>query len=101
MVAIAALGPAACGGDEERQQETITIAVNAPFSRTSYVGEAIARGASLAVQELNAGGGVPAGSKVYKLEIQRLDNALSPGQAVANVRSAVNDGAVAILDDDE
>jgi branched-chain amino acid transport system substrate-binding protein len=98
VVAIAALGLAGCGGDDQHRA-TLTIAVNAPFSRTSYVGDAIARGASLAVQELNAGGGVGAGSTVYTLKIRRMDNALSPHQAVENVRRAVEDGAVAILDE--
>ena len=86
-------------GDEAPQTQTLTVVVNAPFSRTSYVGESIARGATLAARELNAAGGIAAGSTVYALRIQRLDNALSPSQAVANVRKAVADGAVAIVDE--
>ena len=40
---------AACGGDKSKgKDKTLLIAVNAPFSRTPYVGETIADGAGLA-----------------------------------------------------
>jgi branched-chain amino acid transport system substrate-binding protein len=42
---------------------------------------------------------VPSNSTVYKLKVWRMDNALSPHQAVENVRRAVEDGAVAVLDE--
>jgi ABC-type branched-subunit amino acid transport system substrate-binding protein len=98
LVAIGALALSACSGDEPRS-ETLTIAVNAPLSRASYVGESLARGASLAAAAVNAGGGVQMDGTTYRLRILRLDNELSPRQAVANVRRAVADGAVAIVDE--
>jgi branched-chain amino acid transport system substrate-binding protein len=98
LVATAALALSACGGDEQRTG-TLTIAVNAPLSRASYVGESMARGATLAAREVNAAGGIGVGSTLYRLRIVRFDNELSPRKAVANVRRAVADGAVAIVDE--
>ena len=74
------------------------IAVDAPFSSSSYIGNTIARGAELAASEVNVGGlSTPDGS--YTLKIKRYDNALSPRTALTNIRRAISDGAVAILDD--
>ena len=39
-----------------RTGRTLTIAVNAPFSRTPYLGRAIENGARLAAREVNAKG---------------------------------------------
>ena len=42
----------ACGGNgSESSEQTALIAVNAPFSRTPYVGQTIADGAQLAADE--------------------------------------------------
>ena len=38
---------AGCGGGDDEAVKTLTIAVNAPFSRSPYVGETIARGVEL------------------------------------------------------
>ena len=35
---------AGCGGDDAASVRSLTIVVNAPFSKTPYVGETIARG---------------------------------------------------------
>jgi ABC-type glycerol-3-phosphate transport system substrate-binding protein len=51
LLAVAAL-LAGCGGSGSGKQQTLTIVVNASFSKTPYVGETIANGARLALLEL-------------------------------------------------
>jgi len=91
---------AGCGGDDVKSpQGRLLVVVNAPFSRTPYVGKTIDRGVSLGVRDVNGRGGVVIGGKPYVLRVQRADNALSPRRALQNVRRAVDDGAVAIVDE--
>ena len=85
-----------CGGSSRPTGGTILIAVNAPFSKTPSLGETIARGVELAASGV---GGVRVGANVYRVKVKRYDNALSPRRAVENVRRAVRDGAVAIVDE--
>ena len=87
-----------CGSNDE-PKGTLTIAVNAPFSQSPYVGETIFHGADLAVHEVNVSGGVKVGSRSYRLRIKRYDNGLSPRKALQNVRRATADGVVAIVDE--
>jgi hypothetical protein len=43
---------ASCGGgDGSDSTETLTVVVNAPFSRSTYIGDTIARGAELAANQ--------------------------------------------------
>jgi ABC-type branched-subunit amino acid transport system substrate-binding protein len=87
---------AGCGGSGKDSQ-TLLIAVDAPFSRSPYIGETIAHGVELAVSELE--GGLRAPAKVYTFRVKRYDNALSPRKGLANIRRAIDAGAVAIVDD--
>jgi branched-chain amino acid transport system substrate-binding protein len=98
-LALAALASACGGSGGGESGGTLVIAVDAPFSRSPYIGKTIANGAELAVSELNAQGGLAIGRKTYRLKVVRYDNALSPRRAVANVRRAIDDGAIAIIDD--
>ena len=86
---------AGCGGSDasKAKTKTLLIAVNAPFSRTPYLGQTIANGAELAATAITTKDGV------YRLRFKRYDTGLSAGAAVANVRRAVADGAVAIIDE--
>jgi branched-chain amino acid transport system substrate-binding protein len=86
-----------CGGSD-KQEKTLVIAVDAPFSRSPYIGQTIARGVELAVSEINQAG-LGTSDAVYKLKVKRYDNALSPRKALGNVRRAIADGAVAVVDD--
>jgi branched-chain amino acid transport system substrate-binding protein len=86
-----------CGGSK-KQSQTLLIAVDAPFSRSPYIGQTIARGVELAVSEINVAG-VATNEGTYTLKVKRYDNALSPRKALGNVRRAISDGAVAIVDD--
>jgi ABC-type branched-subunit amino acid transport system substrate-binding protein len=100
VIVVAALLLAACGGSDETDAsgKPLVIYVNAPFSRTPFVGETMAQGAELGAQLVN-GTGVNVGGQSYALRIKRVDNRLSPQSAVANVRRAVADDAVAVVDE--
>jgi branched-chain amino acid transport system substrate-binding protein len=99
VIVVAALLLAACGGSEDSEQgKPLDIYVNAPFSGTPFVGETIARGAELGAREVNSRG-LNVGGESYFLRIKRVDNQLSPQSAVANVRRAVDDKAVAVVDE--
>lgn len=101
LVAIAAMVLGACQGSDPApgSSGTLLVAVNAPFSRSPFIGQTIYRGVKLAVDEINANGGAEVGTKRYQLEIRRYDNALSPQKAAENVRRAIDDGAIAIIDE--
>jgi ABC-type branched-subunit amino acid transport system substrate-binding protein len=95
LVVLCAFVPA-CGGDNSKgSEETLLIAVNAPFSRTPYVGQTIADGAQLAADEAR----IQTDDGTFRLRIKRYDTGLSARRAVANVRRAIADGAVAIIDE--
>jgi ABC-type branched-subunit amino acid transport system substrate-binding protein len=95
LVLLCAFVPA-CGGDDSKgSEETLLIAVNAPFSRTPYVGQTIADGAQLAADEAN----IKTDDGTARFRIKRYDTGLSARRAVANVRRALADGAVAIIDE--
>ena len=72
---LAGLLVACGGGHSSAPRKTFLVVVNAPFSQDSYIGETIAKGASLASLSLQ---GLVAGSTPYDFKVQRLDNALSP-----------------------
>jgi branched-chain amino acid transport system substrate-binding protein len=98
-IVAAALITAACGGSDGTEEgKPLVVYVNAPFSGTPFVGETIARGAELGAREVN-GRGLNVGGESYALRIKRVDNRLSPQSAVANVRRAVDDEAVAVVDE--
>jgi branched-chain amino acid transport system substrate-binding protein len=100
LACVLALAVVGCGGDSgSGETHTLLVAIDAPFSRSPYVGKTIANGAQLAVDELNAQGGFQAGGIIYRLRVKRYDNAVSPLRAVRNVRRAIDDGAIAIVDD--
>jgi ABC-type branched-subunit amino acid transport system substrate-binding protein len=88
----------ACGGSRRSGGKPLLVVVNAPFSRTPYLGRTIENGVRLAAAELN-GQGIRVADTTYTVKVRTLDSGLSPAQAVANVRRAVADGAVAIVDE--
>jgi branched-chain amino acid transport system substrate-binding protein len=94
---VLALALAGCGG-KKKESSTLLIAVDAPFSRSPYIGQTIARGVELAASELNVAG-ISGPNAAYTLKVKRYDNALSPRKALGNIRRAIADGAVAIVDD--
>ena len=99
LPALALALAAGCGGSNAKEGGRLLIVVDAPFSRTPALGETIARGAELAVAEVNGTGRVIVGGKVYALRIRRLDNGLSARRSAENVRRAIDDGAIAVVTD--
>jgi ABC-type branched-subunit amino acid transport system substrate-binding protein len=96
LAVLLAVGVTACGsaGGGGGRSEALVV-VSAPVSAQPWVGRFAERGAQLAAQQLNASGGA-AGRKVV---VQVLDNGGSPQRAVANARTAVSRGAVALITD--
>ncbi len=90
---------AGCGGSEKSsrgsQPRELVIAVDAPFSRDSYLGTTIENGVRLASRNalLSVDG------DDYRLRVVRYDNAHSASRAVADVRRAVARHAAAIVSD--
>jgi ABC-type branched-subunit amino acid transport system substrate-binding protein len=99
-LALFALVPlvAGCGGGSPDATKHLLVVVNAPFSRTPYLGRAIENGTRLAAAHVNAVG-ITVGDTHYSLRVRTMDTGLSPARAVANVRRAVADGAVAVVDE--
>jgi ABC-type branched-subunit amino acid transport system substrate-binding protein len=77
----------------------LTVAVDVPVTGSPYVAQTIRQGVELATSNLNAGGGVRAGEKSYRLDVKLYDNHLSARQAVENTRRALDVNAVAIVTD--
>lgn len=90
---------AGCGGSDDGPAKELVVVVDAPFSRTPYLGTTIARGAELAASEINASGGISTPDGQRTLRIVRRDNRLSPRIALDNVRDAVRSDAVAVITD--
>ena len=74
---------------------TVTIAVDAPLSRDAYIGTTIANGVRLATAHL----GVPLPGGNVGFRVRTYDNAGSASRAVANIRRAISDGAIAVISD--
>jgi branched-chain amino acid transport system substrate-binding protein len=88
-----------CGGSSSPSRRApLTVLVNAPFSRSPYLGRTIENGSRLAEREVNANG-IRLGDKTYELRVRTMDTALSPARAVANMRRAVGQHAIAVVDE--
>jgi len=79
--------------------DSITIVLNTASAKLPYVGKFTLQGAQLAAEEINRAGGVSVGGKKYQVKLEALDNGLSPTISLDNVRKAVSEKAVAIIDD--
>jgi branched-chain amino acid transport system substrate-binding protein len=77
----------------------LTVVVDVPVTGSPYVAQTIRQGVELATTNLNAGGGVRAGEKSYRLDVKLYDNHLSARQAVENARRALDANATAIVTD--
>ena len=97
-IALCVAGCGGAGGSKEAP-ETLTIAVNAPFTGAPYVANAIAQGVELGVQTGTKDGVISIGDKTYRIRVQKLDNELSPGRALRNVRRAIDEHALAVIDE--
>jgi ABC-type branched-subunit amino acid transport system substrate-binding protein len=77
----------------------LTVAVDVPVTGSPYIAQTIRQGLELATSNLNAGGGVRAGEKSYRLDVKLYDNHLSARQAVEDTRRALDANTVAIVTD--
>ena len=91
LTTLGALLLAGCGGGGDKK---VVIAVDAPFSRDAYIGSTIANGVRLAASQL----GVQHGD-IVDFRVVTYDNGGSPSRAVADIRRAVAQHAVAIVTD--
>ena len=98
LLATLAVALAGCGGSAGGGK-TVEIVVSAPFTVTPYVGQTIYGGAQLAAKSLNQSGGLQTKDGVYHVNVVKLDNGLSAEKAVENVRQAVADHAVGVVDE--
>jgi ABC-type branched-subunit amino acid transport system substrate-binding protein len=94
-VLILLIGLTACGSDGD----TVPVVVSAPVSTEPWIAGSIQHGAQLAVDEINADGGVQLKAGKKKLKLVVLDNGGSPATALANAREAVKRNAAALLTD--
>jgi len=96
-----ALLAAGCGKSSSSSSDLghLTVAVDVPVTGSPYVAQTIRQGLELATTNLNAGGGVRAGEKSYRLDVKLYDNHLSARQAVENTRRALDANAIAIVTD--
>jgi ABC-type branched-subunit amino acid transport system substrate-binding protein len=97
---VATLGTAACGTGPGTGgfDGSVTIVLNQP-AKLAYVANFSRQGAQLAADQVNAAGGVRVGGKSYRINLQQLDNQVSPATSLENVTRAVSEKAVAIIDD--
>jgi branched-chain amino acid transport system substrate-binding protein len=99
LLFVAATLLSGCGASSSAtKREPLTIVVNAPFSRSPYLGRTIENGARLAASEVNANG-IRIGDTTYELSVTTMDTAHSPARAVANMRRAVGRHAIAVVDE--
>ena len=95
LIALTGCGRAGdgAGGDP------VPVVISAPLSTEPWIAGSIERGARLAVDEINADGGVNLEGGKRTLELVVLDNASSPATALANAREAVQRKAAVLLTD--
>ena len=79
--------------------DAVTIVINTASGKLPYVGAFTQQGAQLAADEINKAGGVIVGGKKYQVNLVLVDNGLSSTTSIDNVKKAVSQKAVAIIDD--
>jgi ABC-type branched-subunit amino acid transport system substrate-binding protein len=94
LILLLALG--GCGDSKD----SVQIVVSAPVSTEPWIASSIEKGAKLAVDELNAQGGLQLRNGERRpLKLVVLDNASSPATALDNARKAVDSKAAMLLTD--
>jgi len=99
----------ACGKKEEPAKKdaakaaapaetVIKIGHVAPLSgQIAHLGKDNENGARMAIDELNAAGGIKAGDKTYKLDLQAEDDKADPKEGTIAAQKIVDSGAVAVV----
>jgi ABC-type branched-subunit amino acid transport system substrate-binding protein len=99
LAVCAVLALAACRSGAPKASGEIRIVVSAPVSTSPWVADSVVRGTRLAVDELNAAGGVKVGGRTMRLSMTTLDHANNVQRAQANARAAVEQHASALITD--
>ena len=99
VAVLASCGSGTTGPSGPAGSGTILIGLNVPVTADPYVAGLITRGATLAVDQENAAGGVKVGGTTYKLTLKTYDDNNDPQKSAANVDLAIHDGAVAVIED--
>jgi branched-chain amino acid transport system substrate-binding protein len=86
----AALGLALAAGSANAQSNTINIGWTGPLSGgAALYGKNTLNGIEMAVDEINAKGGIEVNGKKYKFNVVALDDKYSPAEAAVNARRLV------------
>ena len=87
------------GCSKQSSAGTALIVIDVPLAKAGALAQQIVNGARLAIEQINAAGGVSVGKTSVKLSLATLDSDLSPETTASNVREAVRRGAVAVIDE--
>ena len=77
----------------------VRVVVSAPLTRSPWIGGFLENGARLAVEQINAGGGIEVGDERRNVELVVRDHAGSAQTAQSHARDAVRDGAAMLISD--
>src|SRR2546430_16368615 len=89
----------ACSNSSPTANKQLAIVVDVPLERSASIAHQTAGGARLAASEVNDAGGVRVGATTYRLRVDVVDSGMSPTTTSANVRDAIANGAVAVIDE--
>ena len=86
------------GGEPEGETKTIKIGLSAPLSGAGATyGEDIKAGLDMAINEINAAGGIKIGDMNYKFELVAADDEAVPENALTNANQFVLDQGINII----
>ena len=81
-------GLTGCGGGAA--DDSVPVVVSAPVSTEPWIARSIQQGAQLAVDDINAHGGLPGGQKMQLLQ---FDSKLSAQESQSALQAAIDQGA--------
>lgn len=99
VLVLAAAGCSSGGGGGRPPSDPLTVVVAAPLSGQPWVGGFVRDGARLAVDQVNAAGGVKVAGVQRQLRLDVVDDQGTPAGAQAAARQAVTSRAVALVTD--
>ncbi len=78
--------------------EDILIGYTGPLSGpAAEYGQDCANGVEMAVQDINAAGGIKMNGKTYQFKLEKLDDRVDPTQSINNARRMQSKGAIAVF----
>ena len=99
MIAVA-VGLATAGGPAYGSSTGSPIKIGASLSETGQLGQfgpLIKSGYDLAINQVNAAGGIKVGGQLHKVVLETLDNQSNPNTAAEQIKTLVDGGAVGLL----